>query len=62
METTTVSTQSRLDKATADRIVAALAAKPREIFGANLERLREIKTVYDPRNAFNKSYALITPN
>lgn len=38
-----------------------MAAKPREIFGSNLERLREVKAVYDPNNVFNKSYALITP-
>ncbi|KAF2742533.1 Glucooligosaccharide oxidase [Sporormia fimetaria CBS 119925] len=36
----------------------ALAAKPREIFGGNLERLRDLKAKYDPNNAFNKSYAL----
>ncbi|KAF2132454.1 FAD-binding domain-containing protein [Dothidotthia symphoricarpi CBS 119687] len=38
----------------------ALAAKPRDIFGQNLDRLREIKMTYDPKNAFNKSYALVT--
>lgn len=48
--------------ATANIIYAALSAKPREIFGDNLEKLRTIKSIYDPENAFNKSYALVAPS
>ncbi|OGM47239.1 hypothetical protein ABOM_003993 [Aspergillus bombycis] len=36
-----------------------LAASPRRIFGANLERLIELKQQYDPQNVFDKSYSLI---
>ncbi|KAB8228825.1 FAD-binding oxidoreductase [Aspergillus alliaceus] len=36
-----------------------LAASPRQIFGANVERLIEIKQKYDRDNVFDKSYSLI---
>ena len=41
-----------------DNAVLALSADPRDIFGANLERLRRIKSHYDPDNIFDKSYNL----
>jgi FAD/FMN-containing dehydrogenase len=36
-----------------------LSASPRGVYGVNLERLIEVKKVYDPDNVFNKWYPLL---
>ncbi len=36
-----------------------LMATPQEVFGLNLERLRKLKAIYDPENAFSKAHAII---
>ncbi|KAL2833126.1 hypothetical protein BJY01DRAFT_239584 [Aspergillus pseudoustus] len=36
-----------------------LSARPRGVYGMNLERLVEVKKVYDPDNVFNKWYPLL---
>ena len=35
-----------------------LLASPRRIFGANYDRLTELKAKFDPDNVFDKSYSL----
>ncbi|KAI9725081.1 MAG: hypothetical protein M1812_000357 [Candelaria pacifica] len=37
----------------------SLMATPQEIFGVNYQRLRMLKTIYDPENAFSKAHAIV---
>jgi FAD/FMN-containing dehydrogenase len=44
----------------ANRFVQQYDERSRDIFGENYERLSQIKAKYDPKNIFNKLFA-ITP-
>ncbi len=40
-------------------MLIGLMATPQEVFGLNLERLRKLKAIYDPENAFSKAHAIV---